>query len=1110
MKFNEEFFPSKKLWTKPFLIMKMILLLMTAFCIQANATGQKISMVRNNAPLKEIFQSIEKQSGYLFMYESGTISARMKASIHLRNADIDQAVKSSIQNLPLAYSIVGKNVLIKRKEPKAVAQQPMAVQENINFSERTVTGHVVDSVGSFIEGASVFLKDNEKIGVVTNSTGRFALVVPSDAKTLVVRHVAYNSTEVELNSSTNYIIRLTAKQTEMDEFIIKGVSTGFYKKNQSSFTGSAVTFTGEQLKAVAPSNVFQALSLLTPGMVVTQNNQLGSNPNAIPEILVRGVTSFNNNDQSVNQPLIVRDGTIINVQALYDMDINEIESITILKDASATALYGARAANGVIVIERKKLTSGKMKVIYNVIAGMQFPDFGGYNILNSKDKLAYEKLAGLYSSTDNVQQQKLDSLYNTRLMDVNRGVFTDWLAKPSRMGFSNDHSLRLNGGAGNTRYELNLRYGSVQGVMKEDARKRYGLGFVLEHNTNNGFTITNRTSLSQTGIQYSPYGSFSSYTKMNPYDRVYNQFGALNKVLSWDINNPLYEASLGSFSKAVTQNLSNDFDIRWKLNNRFTVTSHINFLLNGGRSEMYTSPFSGAFKDLTDPTKKGSLSMGNNNGLTYSGNLVFTYNEKLPRQSLLTANLGGNFNHTNNKYASYTGVGFYADALKAINFAASYPTGGAPSGSQDLNADVASFLNLNYMYNNRYYVDGVYQISGSSKFGANNRYSHFWSAGLGWNLHNESFIDNSWLNIFRLRGSAGYTGKVSFASYQALTTYRYDIALNYLNGIGAIPITIGNPDLKWERTMNYNAGVDISLLKRRINLTADVYMRRTTDLLIDKTIPPSAGVTLGKANLGEIENKGFEIKLDAYIIKQNDWQWQLGATATHNKNKILKISNALKAQNDFNNQLNTISPLPQFQEGESTTAIKVVRSAGIDPATGKEVFIKLNGDRTFIYNPADKVVVGDFQPDMLGTVFSTLSYKRFSIAAYFSYYYNQYIYNTTRATKVEGADPIYNADYRVFVDRWKKPGDIALYRDIADKSFPYQTTRFVEKENTFSLSRLNIAYDITPQFLNKLRINKAAVGISMNELFRLSTVKIERGTDYLFSRGVELNLNIIF
>jgi len=236
----------------------------------------------------------------------------------------------------------------------------------------------------------------------------------------------------------------------------------------------------------------------------------------------------------------------------------------------------------------------------------------------------------------------------------------------------------------------------------------------------------------------------------------------------------------------------------------------------------------------------------------------------------------------------------------------------------------------------------------------------------------------------------------------------------------------------------------------------------------------------------------------------------LGANITHNRNKILKISNALKATNDRNNALNTLAPLPQFQEGESTTALKVVRSAGIDPATGKEVFIKLNDDRTFVFDPADKVVVGDLQPKVLGTFYSVLSYKRFTAATYFRFFYDQYIYNTTLASKVEGSNPMFNADYRVFDSRWKKPGDIALYRNIADQSLPYQTTRFVQKENTLTLSRFNLSYELGQQWLKKIRANKASIGVSMNDIFRLSTVQIERGTDYLFSRGFDLNLNIIF
>lgn len=1085
---------------KPKQVLTTVALLGFAFLLISFKALSQITIHAVNAPIETIFKTIEKQSDYVFFYKSNL--KNIKVTVDAINAPVKNVLNECFRNLPFKYKIVDKTIVITEVAETTKTTPAMTLETPV---QNEVIGRVSDSTGAALQGVSVVVK-GQSGGTMTDANGHYKVNVDDPNAVLVFSYVGMVQVEVPVSERKVINVTMIALPAIADEVIL----TGFFRKNKSSYTGSAATFTGEELKKVAPTNVFEAISMLTQGLSITEKNNLGSNPNAIPEILVRGVTSFANNSQSVNQPLIVRDGTIINIQDLYDMDINEIATVTILKDASAAALYGAKAANGVIVIERNKMAASKMKVIYNFTGSMQFPDFGGYDILNSKDKLEYEKLAGLYTSANHQTQQSLDSLYNVRLMDVNRGVFTDWMSKPSRIGYSQDHSLRLTGGAGNTRYELNARYGNVEGVMENDFRKRYGLGFALEYNTTSGLTFTNRTRLAQTNIRYSPYGSFSTYTKMNPYDRTHDSFGELYKTLSWDHNNPLYEASLGSFSKAMNNSLSNDFDLRWKMSNRFIVTSHLNFTLNGGNTQMYTSPLSGAYKNVLDLSKRGSLSLGNNNGLTYSGNVVVSYNERLPKQSMLIANLGGNFNRMDLKSASYSGVGFYADALRSINFASSYPTGGAPGGYQDLNADVGAFLNTNYIFRNRYYFDGVYQVSGSSKFGANNRYSQFWSAGLGWNLHNESFLNYDWLNILKLRASTGYTGKVSFDSYQALTTYRYNIALNYLNGIGAIPVTIGNPDLTWERTMNYNAGIDVSLWARRVNFSADFYIRKTNDLLIDKTFPPSTGTTIGKENLGEIENKGFEFKLDGYVIKSRDWNLQLGTNLTHNSNKILKISDALKARNEANNNTNSVEPLPQFQEGQSTTALKVVRSAGIDPATGKEVFIKLNGERTFVFDPADKVVVGDLLPKLYGNIFSIVSYKRFTAAAYFRFLYDQYIYNTTLATKVEGSDPKYNADYRVFNDRWKNPGDIALYRDIADQSLPYQTTRFVEKENTFSLARLNLSYELDKNKFKKLGVEKASVGVSINDMFRLSTVRIERGTDYLFSRGFDINLNIIF
>lgn len=972
-------------------------------------------------------------------------------------------------------------------------------------TKRQITGKIVDGNQEPIIGANI-LEVGTSNGTISDVDGEFKLLIGKTA-TLRISYIGYIEQTVVIAKDQVSVSIIMKEDAQVLEDV---VVTGYFTKKKESYTGSAISYKGEDLQAVASNNLLEALTSITPGMVMVEQTESGSNPNRVPELLIRGVTSFSGTNQSVNQPLVVRDGTIISIQDLYDMNINEIESVTILKDASAAALYGSRAANGVIVIERKKIKSGKMRIAFNTTNGFQFPDFSDYNILNASDKLEYERLAGLYTSENNEQQYELDRLYNKKLKEINRGVSTDWIRKPARVGFTTDNSLRIFGGSGNTRYELNARLVNTQGVMKGDYRKRYGLGFLLEYYAPMGFSFSNRTTLSRIDSKNSPYGSFQTYTRMNPYDRVYDTYGKLIKTLSWNQANPLYEAELGSFYKTGNRSLSNDFDARWNINDKFRITVHFNFTLGNGNNENFISPLSNQFKDQQDLSQKGSMSISDNKSFNYSGNIVMSYNKFLPQNSLLSLNAGGNINRIDLRTYNFMGIGFYSDDLRSINFASQYPQGQKPAGNHDLSADVQYFANANYLYDNRYFVDGVYQISGSSKFGSNNRYGHFWSSGIGWNLHNEKIFKSKSINIMKLRASMGYTGKISFASYQAMTTYVYQQNLGYLNGIGAIPLTVGNPDLKWERTLNYNLGFDLSLWDNRFNLTTDIYKKITTDLLIDKTLPPSTGTMSGKENLGEMENTGIEVRMDGFIVKTKDWLWQLGTTVTHNKNKILKISDALKRQNDINNKLNTIAPLPQFQEGESTTALKVVQSMGIDPATGKEVFLKRNGDKTFVYDPHDKIVVGDQLPIVMGTLFSNATYKRWTLSAYFNYRFGGHIYNITRATKIEGADPKFNADKRVFDDRWKKSGDIAYYKDIANMSRPYHTTRFVEKENTLTMSRLNLTYEAPQSFIENWKIAKLAIGVSVNDLFRISSVKMERGTDYLFSRGFDINLNIMF
>lgn len=1086
--------------------MKLMMVLTFVFSMQASATvfSQTINLSVEKQLIEKVMQEIRRQSGYNFFLNAKSIQKAAPVTADFTDMALDEALDIVFRNQPLDYTIKGKSIIINEKPIVAATTRLQAT--NAPSVQRNITGTVSDSTGHVLAGATV-TTNGSGTSTQTDSNGQFTLRITEEDTEITVSYVGMTAKTVPIDLAKPMRIVLRPASTVVDDVVV----TGFYTRNRSSYTGSASTFSGEQLKAVAPTSIIEALSTLTPGLVTIEETASGSNPNRLPDILIRGITSLATNDQTVNQPLIVRDGTIISLQDLYDMDINEIESVTVLKDASAAALYGAKAANGVIVIERKPIQEGRLRVAYSQIGSVQFPDFSDYRLLNASQKLEYEQLAGLYTSDDPLTQYALDSIYNERFKEVRRGVSTDWMAQPSRVGFSLDHSIRLSGGSQRSRYELSARHGSVEGVMKEDYRKRYGIGFVLGYYTPDGLSFSNRSTYNQTDVKNTPYGGFSTYTNMNPYDRIYDEFGQLRRVLSWNTDNPLYEAQVGSYDISSSQIFSNNFDARWNINREFRVTSHWNLSLNRMDRELYTSPESGAFKDETVLSNKGRMTRFNDKGLSYSGNLVGSYNKIFADNSLLTVSLGGNINRVDHRAAGFTGIGFLSEELQFINFAASYPTGGHPDGSQDLSADVGGFMNLNYMFRNRYMVDGIYQVSGSSKFGANNRYGQFWSTGLGWNIHNEGFATRDWIDILKLRGSVGYTGKINFAPYQALTTYRFREDMIYLNGIGAVPITIGNEDLRWERTMNYNAGLDISFWQRRFNMTADVYLRLTTDLLIDRTIAPSTGTTSGKDNLGEMENRGIELRVDGYAVQNTDFSLQLGMMAAHNRNKILKISTALQRQNELNNSLQSLAPLPQFEEGESTTAIKVVRSAGIDPATGQEVFLTRTGERTFVYNPAEKIVVGDRLPVVTGNFSTSIRYKNLTVMAYVGFNYGGYVYNTTRASKVEGANPMRNADQRVFNDRWKQPGDVTFYKNIADQSMPRQTTRFVEKENTLFLQRLNLSYELSREpFVRRLGISRLSAGVSMNDLFRASTVQIERGTSYLYSRGVDFNINLVF
>lgn len=988
-----------------------------------------------------------------------------------------------------------------------------ATQQNPTSSLNVFSGTVYDENGEPMPLVTVQIL-GQTGGFITDSKGHFEFKTKNATERVRVTFMGYKAKAVTLRGGTPLRIDLEPDNQTIESVVV----TGFTKKDKKSYTGAQTTIKSEQLLSVGTKNLLQGLEAFVPGLQVVQQNNLGSDPNARPELNLRGRATFSG---AANLPLFVVDGAIVDVEYIYDMDMNTIESVTVLKDASASALYGAKAAAGVIVITTKPISEGAIRVNYSGTLRLSMPDLSDYHLLTPEQKLQYEDLAGLYKaggtamlpSFDN--QNSLDLIRDRVVRMIQSGTNTDWLAKPLRTGVSHSHTVSADGGDKYVRYGLSLRYGNETGVMMQSARERLSGTFKLSYNRQGKFFASNTLTVNRSTSQDPSYGSFSNFSKQNPYQSPYDANGELLAKLEHNLDNPLYEASLGSFNRAGSMDFLNTTTAQYWVDRNLRIDGDFSFTTRNNYSRSFKSPLSYTFRNETDLTKKGSMTENLGRGLSFLGKLMVSYNRTFFEKLYVTSMAGSSLESTTADNSSYTSLGFYSDVLGHPNFALGYGGSARPSGSESLATAAGFFFNGNAIYDNRYSVDVVYRYEGSSKFGKNQRFAPFWSLGTAWNIHNEKFFEgNKNIQLLKLRGSIGYLGNISFDPYQALTTYTYNNRINYIVGAGSVPLAIGNPELKWERTLSKNVGLDLTLFKNRWDLTLDAYQKTTDNLLLDVSLAPSIGAVTARQNVGEVENNGIEFQTRVVPIQTKDLQWSLSLNYSYNRNKVKKVSDALKALNQKNLGVDSLNrgttPLPLYEEGESLTALKVVPSAGIDPATGKEIYIKRDGSYTFTYDPNDRRVFGDTSPWAYGSLTSYLMYKGFSLNANFGYSLGATVYNATLASRVEGTKKEQNADRRVLESRWKQAGDVTRYRDIASTESPYQTSRFIQKEYYFTLRSLSLAYETEATWVKKLHMRRARVELLTNDLFYLSTVKRERGLDYPFARSVEMSLRLSF
>lgn len=1058
---------------------------------------KKVNAVFDGASVKDVFMKIQQETGLKIVYKAEDIERLKSLSETFNDATVSQVLDKCLDGTRLTYSVVSGAIVIRKE----------ARMERV-----TVFGVVSDDSGQPLPGAAVQLKGT-KIGVVADVNGSYSIEfgkLPDKENILVFSFIGMTTEEKTVNSSTRLNVKLKS-DASLEEVVVNG----FYTQTMNTFTGVATTIKGEELIAVSPTNLVAGIATLTPGMIMVENNSQGSNPNAVPSLLVRGANSLitNESEEGVNNPLIVLDGVEITMEELYDLDMFDIERIDVLKDASATILYGEKGANGVIVVERKQVEDQKVRLSYNFVPKFSIPDLTSFNLTDAAQKLDFERLAGLYESTDG----SLDRAYDYKLQNVRRGVNTDWIHAPLRVPFSHSHSLALSARGSNVDYRATINLNDNYGVMKADNRRKLGVGFSVGYHLRDKLTMSFKTNISMTNAKDTPYGTFSDYVSLNPYEPVFDLNGDYIKNYyfnPYDTNsdrmaNPLYDATLSSFSSSKNLNMTNSLSAKWNVTKYFYVTGQANMSFSWGSNDDYVSPDAAEYVNLQDPSKRGKYTFSKRNGESYDGKLVLNYGRPIgDRGSMFRISGGSNIKYTRSTSATAVGMGFLKDELNDISFAMGYPTSGHPSGTDRIATDVGFFVNGNFSLFDRYFVDASFRSSGSSRFGSDNSFAPFWAAGIGWNLHNESFLeDASWMDRLTIRYSTGYTGSVSFDYYQAKTVYEYDSNYQYYTGIGAIPVSMGNPDLSWQKKFNNNVGITASLFKNRLNFSFDWYTNTTYDLLMPINLPPSVGVSSMNVNFGQINNSGYDFSVSGHIISNKDWFWSMTLTGGHVMDRINNISTVLKGTeaDAVGSEGDANKPKLLFTEGGSQFDIYAVRSAGIDPATGQEIFIRKDGTYTYKYDEDDRVAVGNSNPILSGSWINTIRYKGLSLSVTTSYTFGSDFYNTTLQSKVENINPYRNVDARAYTERWKNPGDLVRFLAISSTSNQMvNSERFVERRNELYISNVQFTYDFQTNWLNRIGLKRLCLGVGMSDIGYISTVKFERGTSYPYCRSINL------
>ena len=1067
------------------------------------AQQEKLALSSTQLTVREIFDAISSQLRYDVFYNGEQLDLNRKVKFAQQVLNLEQ-VLDAVANNRFKYTLEDRTIILT----------PLTTPQTVNSV--TLTGQVTDQSNTPLPGVTVLVKGT-KLGTSTDPEGNFKLSLPQQENTILIfSFIGMESQEVPVGDPKKPI-KVILKETA--ENLKEVVVTGIFTRKKESFTGSASTYTASELKTAGTQNILQSLKTLDPSFAILDNTLYGSDPNRLPNMEIRGKSSMlgmrDELEADPNQPLFILDGFESSLSVINDMDINRIASITILKDAASTAIYGSKAANGVVVVETVKPQAGKLMVSYNGNANISMPDLSSYNLMNAKEKLAFEKLAGKYTpaSWSATSEFELQKLYNQKLAEIESGIDTYWLTEPLRVGVNQKHSLYIEGGEGSFLFGIGAGYNGISGVMEKSNREVISGNIDLIYRIKK-FQFSNKFSMTNTKIK-NPIVDFSEYAAANPYYKKRDEEGNIGKWLENNdytkAANPLWNASQNSRDEGKQLALSNYFVAEYTPLEALKVRARFGISYGNDDTEKFISRNDTRF-DTYEILKKGTFNTTNTRSNQYEGELSVTF-AKLIGRHRLNAVLGGNLNSNKTLTQGYSAQGFPEGDFVYPSFSNGYPEGGSPTYYENTSRSMNGYFNLGYSFDDRYLMDFSLRENGSSVFGASKRYIGTWSVGLGWNLHKERFIADhlTWIDFLKLRASIGNPGNQNFSSSKTLTTFNFQLAsMNYF-GMGAVLNQLGNPDLDWQITLDKNIGIDMTLIDKRLNITADYYHKVTDPLLINISMPLSSGTSSYLTNMGKQISQGLTLSASYYIIQKLDqrFSWLVRGNLRTQKTKLDKIGNKLDELNKSGQGHNTV----RYYNGADPDDIWAVKSAGIDPSTGRELFYDKEGNYTYDFSYDNEVICGNTRPKIEGVIGTSLNYKGFSVSMNFRYQtgasvFNEALFNKVENISVSGLNK--NQDKRALYERWQNPGDKVRFKDIANAASTPMSSRFIQKENVLSMGSVYVGYEFYEGWIKKIGLSNLKIQASMRDVFRASTIKSERGTLYPFARSLELGLSFNF